>query len=217
MRLLIRSFTWALAIALVIFTATKAGAEDKAAARAAFRAATQHFNLGEYQDALAGFKTAYRNFEDPSFLFNIAQCERLLGHKQEAVRAYRTYLTNSPNAPNGPEVRTLISKLEDELKQESETAKSPPQGTLSPPPLSGTSAATTPGAEPTPNRAALVAATPTPAPANERPVYKRAWFWATVVGGAAAVGLAVGLGVGLTQGSSGPAAATTSLGTAHPF
>ena len=116
MRMAFFSLARALGIALVIITSISANAEDKAAARAAFRAATQHFNLGEYQDALAGFKTAYRNFEDPSFLFNIAQCERLLGHKQEAIRAYRTYLTNSPEAANGPEVRTLISKLEDELR-----------------------------------------------------------------------------------------------------
>lgn len=212
----VRRLTRALSIALFIITATGAGAEDKSAARAAFRAATQHFNLGEYQDALAGFKTAYRNFEDPSFLFNIAQCERLLGHKQEAVRAYRTYLTNSPAAPNAPEVHTLISKLEDELKHESETAKSPPQGTLSPPPLTGVSAAPTPVAEPAPNRAALVVTT-APSRASQRPLHKRAWLWATVIGGVAAVGIAVGLGVGLTQGSSGPATATTTLGTTHPF
>ena len=200
--------------ALVLFAAlfggaaSSARAENKEAARAAYRSATQHFNLGEYQDALADFKTAYRNFEDPSFLFNVAQCERLLGHKPEAIRAYRTYLANSPGAPNAADVRSVISKIEDEISKDGEKHQIPPAIAVAPAP--------TPSATPTVSQPAFVVAA-TPPSDRSRPVYKRGWFWATIVGGAAAVALGVGLGVGLTRGSSAAASATTTLGTIHPF
>ena len=78
----------------LLLLAGNAHAEDKAKAREAFRVGTQHFKLAEYEQALDSFKEAYRNFESPVFLYNIAQCERQLGHKREAVREYRAYLNN---------------------------------------------------------------------------------------------------------------------------
>ena len=36
--------------------------------------------------------------EDPVFLYNIAQCHRLLGENAEAVRFYRRYLEAAPAA-----------------------------------------------------------------------------------------------------------------------
>src|SRR5438874_8472537 len=83
-------------------------AVDKSKARDLYRRGTQHYNLAEYDKALDAFKEAYRNFEDPIFLFNIGQCERQLGHKEEAVRLYRSYLRNAPEAPNKTEVSDII-------------------------------------------------------------------------------------------------------------
>src|SRR5258707_15617719 len=84
-----RLLTLLLLFALV--APARATPEGKARAREAYRLATQHYNLGEYPEALKQFKEAYRLFEDASFLFNIGQCHRQMGNKQEAIRFYRTY------------------------------------------------------------------------------------------------------------------------------
>ena len=95
-----------LAIVGVLLSVQSPGAaEDKQKARVAYRLATQHYDLGEYKEALTAFKDAYRNFEDPAFLFNIAQCHRQLGDTVLAVREYRAYLRKVPDASNRDEVR----------------------------------------------------------------------------------------------------------------
>jgi tetratricopeptide (TPR) repeat protein len=185
--------------------AGSAHAEDKAKAREAFRVGTQHFKLGEYAQALDSFKEAYRNFESPIFLFNIAQCERQLNHKQEAIRFYRQYLADAKDATNRDEVQQIIAKLQSALDEERAAAAKPPQGTIeSAPPVTpppSTSNATT-----------LTASAPPPPPPT--PVYKKWWLW-TAVGGAVAIGLGVGLGVGLGANSSG--LPSTTFGSAKPF
>src|SRR5262245_26223280 len=95
---------------LLAFATSTAHADDRDKARAAFRLGSQHYVLGEYREALVAFKEAYRNYEDPSFLFNIAQCERQLDQRADAIRAYRMYLVASPNAVNREEVRGLIAR-----------------------------------------------------------------------------------------------------------
>ena len=179
----------------------QAHADDAhARARAAFKSGSQHYNLGEFQQALESFRDAYRNYDDPSFLFNIGQCERQLGHKREAVREYRAYLNNAPETiTNRDAIKQIVTQLEKEIADEA-TAKMPPP----PPPLRV--------AEPQSSRATLTASAPPPH--EHTPAYKKWWVW-TLVGGVAAAGVATGLGLGLTR--SGPPTATTSLGTKSPF
>src|SRR5690348_5408028 len=85
-----------------------AHADDRERARELFKQGSKHFKLGEYADALASFKEAYRNFEEPTILFNIAQCHRQLNQKADAIRFYRTYLSEVPRAANRDEVRQII-------------------------------------------------------------------------------------------------------------
>ncbi len=80
----------AVALASVLLASAFARADDKAAAREAYRSGVHHYDFGEYAEALADFKTAYQRYEDPSFLFNIAQCHRQLNQSEEAVRVYRS-------------------------------------------------------------------------------------------------------------------------------
>ena len=120
-------------ILLLLFFASTAHAEDRAKARAAFRLGSQHYSLGEYQDALVAFKEAYRNYEDPSFLFNIAQCERQLDQRTDAIRAYRMYLVNAPDAAQPRGGARLIARLEHELAEERATKAAPPPGVQPPP------------------------------------------------------------------------------------
>lgn len=93
-------------VPLLLLLGAVAHAEDRAKARELFQRAQQHYKLGEFQPALDGFKEAFRNFEDPSLLFNIAQCERQLGRKQEALRSYRMFLSEQPEHDPGHDLRT---------------------------------------------------------------------------------------------------------------
>jgi tetratricopeptide (TPR) repeat protein len=209
---------WLLLSILCLLATPASAADERAHARAQFKLGSQHYNLGEYKEALDAFKEAYRSYEDPSFLFKLAQCERQLGHKREAVSAYRAYLNNSENAPNKDSVRQIIQQLDGEIAADKERERAAAEereraraaavapATSAPATSSAPSPATTPG---TP---ALTASAP--AHADRTPTYKKWWVW-TIVGGVAAAGLATGLALGLDHGSA--PSASTSLGTYHPF
>jgi tetratricopeptide (TPR) repeat protein len=187
---------------LLMLFAGEARAADRALALKQFQRGNQHYKLGEYKEALAIFKDAFRNYEDPAFLFNIAQCERLLDQRESAIREYKMYLAESPSADNRDEVRALIARLESELAAQRAGA---------------VHAATSPSAASAPTIAATAPAliTSPPPPRNDRkPAYKKAWVWVTVAGIVVA-GAATGLAVGLTRGNA--ASSSTTLGTVHPF
>jgi tetratricopeptide (TPR) repeat protein len=207
-----------LSLAVLLVVTATAHADERAKAREAFRLGRQHYALREYKEALTAFQDAYRHYEDPSFLFNIAQCERQLDHRAEAIRAYRMYLVNASDAGNREEVRQIIAKLEHDLEAEhaAQAAKAPPQ-----PPLTPTSA---PPPTPTPPPATTTTAPTsgpvlvetTPPARADKPAYKKWWVW-TLVGVAVAGGAAAGLAVGLTRNNGSSPTAMTSFGTASPF
>ena len=189
-------------------------ADDRAHARAAFRAGSQHYNLGEFQQALDSFKEAYRNYEDPSFLYNIAQCERQLGHKREAVREYRAYLNNSENADNRESVRQIITQLERDIAAEDQraAAAAKPRKRRRRVSRSTRRPRRRPTSKPSLEPAGETLTASAPPPPEHKPAYKKWWVW-TIVGGVVAAGAATGLVFALRPSS--PSAAT-SLGTSHP-
>ncbi len=194
----------ALVVVALLLLSGSVHAEDKNKAREAFRIGTQHFKLGEYDQALESFKEAYRNFESPIFLFNIAQCDRQLNHKQEAIRFYRQYLADAKDATNRDEVQDIVTKLQAELDAERAAKPQPqpePTPVVTPPPPP----------QPTSNAVTLTSAPPPP---RHTPVYKKWWLWTAVA--VVAVGVGVGLGVGLTASSSGGIPSTT-FGSVKPF
>ena len=197
-----------------IAVATAAHADDRAKARSAFRLGSQHYSLGEYRDALTAFKEAYRNYEDPSFLFNIAQCERQLDQRADAIRAYRMYLLQAPDATNRDEVRGLISRLEHELSEERATKAAPPPGVVPPTVAASKSEPPAPKVEPSPSPALTLTAAPPPR--ADRPAYKKWWVW-TIVGVAVAGGAAAGVAIALAHNHGTTPTASTSFGTASPF
>src|SRR5277367_5883450 len=87
-------------------------ADSKGAAKAAFHDGTRQYEIGDFAAALAAFKRAYLAYEDPAFLFNIAQCHRMLGEKPEALRQYRMYLRKFPQSANSAEVQRIIADLQ---------------------------------------------------------------------------------------------------------
>jgi tetratricopeptide (TPR) repeat protein len=177
----------ALAVALVALPAAAAPAEDVARARQHFAAGRTHYDLKEYEPALAEFKDAYRWVQDPVFLFNIAQCHWKLGREREAIDFYRNYLRRAPNATNRPEVERRVQELEAAL------ARRPPAS--QPSPLPPPQPAPVPAAPAAPPPALVVEAPVSPPVDQVRPqLWRRWWFWAGVAvlaAGAGAVTLSV--------------------------
>jgi tetratricopeptide (TPR) repeat protein len=201
----------ALIVALLVLLPTASHAADKIKARELYRVGTQHYNLAEYDKALDSFKEAYRNYEDPIFLFNIGQCHRQLDHKQEAVGFYRAYLRNAPNAPNRDEVNALIAKLESAIAEENATKRMPPPSPIAPaegPPPVATAPAPPSTAEPA--TALSVGKQAEPPAAARKPVYKRWWLWTIV--GVVAAGAAVGAAIAITQSAPSTPSVPTELG-----
>jgi tetratricopeptide (TPR) repeat protein len=178
---------------------------ESAKARIVFREAQQHYKLAEYAQALDGFKETYRLLEDPSLLFNIAQCYRQLNKKEEAIRFFRTFLHDAGDVPDRENVEQTVASLEKALRDEQAANASPPVETPAPP------VAPAPVLAPAP---ASVQASAHPAAREKTPVYKRWWLWTTVA--VVAAGAGVGLGLGLTRTPPAPSAATQD-GTLHLF
>jgi hypothetical protein len=214
---------------IVACVCAPARADDLPKAQTAYRLGTQHYDLGEYREALEAFKEAYRNHEDPTFLFNLAQCYRQLGDKQAAIRAYRTYLIKVPDSPKRDQIREMVAKLDKQLAEEQASKSSPPQGTLSPsgpppaetrppgetkptldtkpsetkppaPPDAVTTLAPPEAVQPPSAPAASMAAGSVAETRAPTPVYKRWWLWTVV--GVVVVGAAVGVGVGVAASRS---------------
>jgi tetratricopeptide (TPR) repeat protein len=189
-----------LAFALLLSLDGAAHADNKAIARDAYREGTRQYDLGDFNSALAAFKKAYLNYEEPAFLFNIAQCHRMLGDKAEAIRFYKVYLHKLPQTENRAEVERLIAGLESALREERAVRAHPPTETLPPagePRTVEPKAIETKQIESKPEAHATAPAAPLVgvAPAAPTPIYKRWWLWTVV--GVAAAGVGVGLGVGL--------------------
>jgi tetratricopeptide (TPR) repeat protein len=177
---------------LMLLAAPRSEAADDVATQAKrlFVTGRQHFDLGEYTDALKDFKEGYRLNDDPVYLYNIAQCERLLGHDNEALRAYQVYLQRSPDAPNRDEVERKIAALREAVAAHKEAGSKPPNQVLSPDAQAN--------APSSPELTAEKKRT-----SEHKPVYKKWWLW-TTIGIVAVAGAGVGLGIGLSRtGSSG--------------
>jgi tetratricopeptide (TPR) repeat protein len=148
----------------------------------------KHYNLGEYKEALAAFKSGYRLKPDPSFLFNLGQCYRQLGDPAAATTSYRAYRREAPNSANRAEVERLIQQMETAIAEQ--RAKEPPTGTQAP------------GG---PSNLALKEARPTnplvTASQSDAPRWHRDAVGMTLAfGGLAALGVGAGLlGAGLTD------------------
>lgn len=198
-----------LAIVVLLTAATSTSqaqtADATAKAKQLYDDAVTNYNLGHYDEALASFEKAYRLRHDPIFLFNLGQCQRQLRRYEDAERSYRAYLRESTDVP--PATRAQVEKLITEMDNAvaEERAKQPPPGPMAPAEAQPkvTASSTPPPQAGSATRADLVAQA---APRRqEKPIYKRAWFWGVVAGAVVVVGVGVGVGVALgTAKSSTP-------------
>lgn len=148
--------------------------ESQRRARMHFQQGKAAFELGNFQEALEQYKTAYRIAPLPGFLFNIGQCHRNLGDLDKAIFAFRLYLRKRPEAPNREAVLQLIKELERLIEERAQQQKKVP--------------VYLPESRPITHQ-------PPPPPPPPTPVYKRWWLWTLV--GLAAGGAAVGIYFGV--------------------
>jgi hypothetical protein len=104
-------------------TTTPEPGYDRAAAKQAYEEALRAFNLGHWQDAVAGFEKSYTLSGDAALLFNVAQAQRQAGHVQEAIIAYKAFLREKPNTPNREMIEAKLKELEAEPETKTATAK----------------------------------------------------------------------------------------------
>src|SRR3954471_22411164 len=117
-------------------------------AREHYLQADAFYKLDRYASALQEYEQAYLAKPDPSFLYNIAQCHRLMGEKAEALKFYGRYLKDAPNAANRNVAEKHIKDLEAALTATPVTSPSsssaPVGGAAAPPPPGGRAAAPVP-------------------------------------------------------------------------
>ena len=78
----------------------------------AHREGKQAFAAGDYETAAARFDEAYLLSDDPTYLFNLAQAQRLNGDCRAAFGSYREFLDKVPDAPNRADVEDKLAALE---------------------------------------------------------------------------------------------------------
>jgi tetratricopeptide (TPR) repeat protein len=177
------------------------------AAREHSRQADAYYKLEKYTNAIGEYEQAYLAKPDASFLFNIAQCHRLMGHAAEAIKFYRRFLNDA--APNAPS-RTVAEKHIRDLEETAKATTTEPPATAPvaplppatapppPPPTSGVGATTPVGLEATNPTFAPAATTPAvetsspPTSDGAKPFYNKWWFW-TAVGAVVATGIVIGV------------------------
>ncbi len=204
----------ALVIALMLFIAlpaanaqTTAKREAKAKAKVLIKSGDLNYRLAKFKEALANYEAAYKLYEHPAILFNIAQCHRQLKNHEKALFFYRLCMSDwrrsNPNPPFLKEVRTQIGKLNDVMARERKEAQEKARLEKE---RKHKEAAAARKAEVARKEAELakkakLALIPTkkepPRPAPS-PFYKKWWFWTAV--GAVVVGTTVAVAVGAQPG-----------------
>ncbi len=130
-------------LAVLTASSAPAGAADARteAAREHSRQADAYYKLEKYPNAIGEYEQAYLSKPDASFLFNIAQCHRLMGHAAEAIKFYRRFLNDAaPSAPSRAIAEKHIRDLEEASKS---TTTEPPAAAAAGDPVAAGRAAST--------------------------------------------------------------------------
>jgi len=142
-----------------------ARADDEATeqARQHYLKGTKYFDLGQWDDAIAEYREAYKLRSDPAFLFNLAQAYRRKGDLQPALDLYKNYLIANPETPKRSDIEKRIRTLEKEMKHRPPTTPVARPSEPAPTPPAIPAGAQAPTSEPAP--ATVPEPVPAPAPA----------------------------------------------------
>lgn len=149
----------------------------------------KHYELAEYDAAIADFKEAYRISDQPGYLFNIAQAFKKKGDCRQASTFYKNYLRRAPDAQNRDKIQQWIAEMDECAAKQPVVTTPPPTTTNTPPP---TTTALAPAEPPEEDE------TPSAPPASEKTWMKYAGFGGLGIG-------ALGLGLGLKFALDGKA------------
>lgn len=202
---------------LVPTSAVRAQGKDTASeAKAQFKAGQEFFKEGSYVDALRAFKKANKLHPHPDIVFMVGQAQRNLKLHAAAINSFKSYLDGKPDAEDREDVERLIEEL-DFLEEAEGSAEDP---TARDDEAAERKAAAAKAAKEEQERKKRAKTLPNPvkhdAPhaltpvKKDKPIYKKAWFWAAVGGGLVVVGGAAGI---IAWQASGTDAPEGSLGT----
>ena len=177
----------ATSIAMVLLLCCHAWADASDDAKALFVHGRAQYALHHFAEAASDFEKAFELKPDPAILYNAAQAHRFAGNKQRSLELYESYVRLYGDQPNAREASQHAQQLRDAIEVERK-ATSAPSESIVPPSTTSDSAATA----------------VTAAPPAKKPIYKKAWFWGVIGGGAAVVIVGVGLGVGLGAAKKDP-------------
>jgi hypothetical protein len=125
---------------LVAFAAAPVSAQqqvegDKELAKTLYNQGKTQFDLGNFEESVRLFKSAYEAAGYPAFLFNIAQAYRQMGDCKQALFFYKRYLSVSGDQVQDNEralVEKHISDLTTTCKANEDIKSKPPLGAKSP-------------------------------------------------------------------------------------
>ncbi len=178
------------ALLMIVVASTTARAECPA--KTYYDQATAAYGLGRFAEAATAFEKAYECKPQAALLWDAAQAHREAGNRARAIELLSNYLhVYGAQAENGADVRKLIADL-----QAQEDAAKAAAATPAPPSATAT---------PAPRDNVLVAVAPA-----KKPIYKRAWFWGAVAGGAVVLGVVIGVSAAYGTRTKDP---TPSIGT----
>lgn len=168
--------------------------QKKAEAKTLYDKGLTHYNLGEFDLAIADFRAAYAISSAPGLLFNIAQSFRLKKDYEQASYFYATYLRLKPDAANRADVEARIAEMNTLIEQQKKLQNGPPTGTVTP---EGDKVPTTTTTTPTtPTASTVVTGTEerhdTGPPASGKPMIKAGIVTASIGGALILTGIVFG-------------------------
>ena len=134
---------------LVIFSLLLSGpvwaqdAKTKARARALIKSGDSHYDLTNFDKALADYQEALKLVGHPAIIFNIAQCHRQQKRWDKALFSYKLFVSRwKARFPDNPvanikEVERHIKAVEEQLAKQKEPPRPTPQPKADPKPDKG--------------------------------------------------------------------------------
>ena len=113
-----------MALAVLLVTVRQAQAQDSVPsgtvigkgideqAVQAFWKGKDHYDAGEFSQAVQEFQHAFSLTNDPDLLYNIAQSYRKMGQCAPAVENYRSFLRAAPGSPLAPQAERQAAQLQ---------------------------------------------------------------------------------------------------------
>ncbi len=99
-------------VAALLVAVTAPARADKKKALEYYEKGSVAYNVGQFNKSITWFTKAYEEHQAASFLFNIAQSHRQMGHCKKALFFYGRYLTLDPKAENRDVVEDHVAELE---------------------------------------------------------------------------------------------------------